>query len=85
MPAKHFIIPEKIRKKSRKLPKHLKKHLALVLVNLQENPLLGLKLQGELKDYYKIRLGDYRLIYRFDSKKSLVVVVKIEHRQGVYR
>lgn len=85
MPAKHFILPEKIRKRARKFPLRVEERISQAYRLLKQNPLLGEKLHGELVDYYKLRIGDYRIIYRFDAKKSLVEIVKIEHRQGVYR
>ena len=42
-------------------------------------------MHGELEGYYKYRLGDYRIIYIFDAKKSTVEIQTIEHRQGVYK
>lgn len=85
MPAKHFIVSRKIDKSTLKFPKKIQKRITDIYNIIQQNPLLGEKLHGELEDYYKLRIGDYRIIYRFDAKKSLVEVVKIEHRQGVYR
>lgn len=85
MPAKHLIVSRKIDKSTLKLPKKIQKRITDIYNIIQQNPLLGEKFHGELANYYKLRVGDYRIIYRFDAKKSLVKVVKIEHRQGVYR
>ncbi len=85
MTAKKFIIPQKVQKRAGKLPSYISKRLPEALLRLKENPLLGERLHGELSDYYKYRIGDYRIIYRFDSKKSLLEVIMIEHRQGVYK
>jgi len=52
---------------------------------IQENPLIGVKLHGDLENYYKFRVGDYRIVYTFYRKESLVKIVKVEHRQGVYK
>ena len=42
------------------------------------------KLTGE-DDLYRIREGDYRIIYRIRDKKLIVLVVKIGDRKDVYR
>ena len=42
------------------------------------------KLQGE-PDHYRIRVGDYRVIYRVEGKRLIVLIVKIGHRRDVYR
>lgn len=34
---------------------------------------------------YRIRLGDYRLIYEVRSEVLVVIVIKIGHRSEVYR
>ena len=41
------------------------------------------KLSGQSQ--YRIRQGDYRIIYRVDDKERVVEIVKIGHRGEVYR
>lgn len=41
------------------------------------------KLKGE--DAYRIRVGDYRIIYEIDDEKITVIVVSAGHRKSVYR
>ena len=40
-------------------------------------------LQG--RDGYRIRIGDYRLMYRIDNGRLVVVVLEISQRGGAYR
>jgi mRNA interferase RelE/StbE len=42
------------------------------------------KLQGE-DDFYRIRVGDYRVVYSVDDKEILVLVVRIAPRAEAYR
>ncbi len=42
------------------------------------------KLVGE-SDHYRIRIRDYRVIFRVEGRRLIVVVVKIGHRRDVYR
>ncbi len=42
------------------------------------------KLRGQ-PDHYRIRVGDYRVIYRIEAKRITIVVVKVGHRREVYR
>jgi mRNA interferase RelE/StbE len=42
------------------------------------------KLQGE-PDHFRMRIGDYRVIYRLDGKRVVIVIVRINHRKEVYR
>lgn len=85
MPAKFFHLTRKADKSLDRLPEHIQKKMIHVFDVLQENPLAGAKLTGEYSGYYKIRVGDYRIVYRFRQDISTVEVVKIEHRQGVYK
>ena len=85
MPAKKFLVEKEVEKRIKKLPAQIKKRIPEVLLSIKDNPVLGIRLHGELYGLYKFRIGDYRIIYRFDSKQSVVTVVKIEHRQGVYK
>lgn len=42
------------------------------------------KMKGE-DDLYRIRQGDYRILYAVFEKKLLILIVKIGHRREVYR
>jgi mRNA interferase RelE/StbE len=42
------------------------------------------KLAGE-PDLYRIRVGDYRIIYQVDDPKLTVLVLSIAHRREIYR
>ena len=85
MSAKYLSTGKSVRKQLKKLPFHINEKVVKALNVIQENPLSGVRLHGDLKNYYKYRVGDYRIIYSFDSKISLVFIAKIEHRRGVYR
>jgi mRNA interferase RelE/StbE len=52
---------------------------------LTENPRLPgfQKLSGA--DKYRIRCGNYRVVYSINDDQFLAQVVKIEHRRDVYR
>ena len=85
MPAKHFQISKSANKQIGKLPIRIQDKINKAFDRLKTDPLSGDKLHGELKGYYKYRLGDYRIIYSFDIGNNILSVVKIEHRQGVYK
>jgi mRNA interferase RelE/StbE len=42
-------------------------------------------LSGELSDFYKLRVGDYRVVYQILTREQTVVVHAIGHRREVYR
>ena len=42
------------------------------------------KLRGDPKTY-RIRIGDYRVIYDVDDEDRTVTILKVKHRRDVYR
>ncbi|MGH9317506.1 MAG: type II toxin-antitoxin system RelE family toxin [Thermoanaerobaculia bacterium] len=42
------------------------------------------KLQGS-SDLWRIRIRDYRIVYRIDDRRSLVDIIHIRHRKDIYR
>ena len=85
MSVKNLQLAQSVDKNLSKLPTRIRTKIISSFDKIIQNPISGIKLHGELKNYYKFSVGDYRIIYSFDAKKSLIQIVKIEHRQGVYK
>ncbi len=85
MPAEYLIVNRRVKKQLLKLPLPIHQKIIKGLKLIKLNPLFGIKLHGELQQCYKLRIGDYRVVYTFDSKESVLEVLQIEHRQGVYK
>jgi len=50
-----------------------------------ENPRnLGKALKGPLGDFWRYRVGDYRLICCIEDKRMTILAVKISHRREAY-
>lgn len=45
----------------------------------------GVKKLSDEHDLYRIRVGDYRIIYQVENNILVIIVVKIGHRREVYR
>lgn len=44
------------------------------------------KLKGERKlPLYRIRIGDYRVIYAIQDQQLIVLVIQVGHRKGIYK
>ena len=56
-----------------------------VILSLQHTPrtIKTVKLEGY--NFYRIRVGDYRIIYSIDDKNKKVEIMKIGHRREIYR
>ena len=74
-------------KEYRRLPKKVRKRIDDALEVLRVNPLSELlktkKIRG-IEGHYRIRLGDYRLIYTPHFDKLIVRVIRVGHRKDVY-
>jgi mRNA interferase RelE/StbE len=46
---------------------------------------VGKPLKLGLEGLRSARRGDYRIIYRIDDERRLVIVIAIEHRSDIYR
>ena len=57
------------------------------LLSLTDNPTppKSKHLVGEVANLYRLRVGDYRIIYQLDGGKPILLVVHVGHRKEVYR
>jgi mRNA interferase RelE/StbE len=46
---------------------------------------VGRPLKLGLEGLHSARRGDYRIIYRVDDERRLVIVIAMEHRSDIYR
>lgn len=55
------------------------------ILNLSNNPrpIGAIKLTQE--EGYRIRVGDYRILFRIDDKQREVIIYRIKHRKEAYR
>ena len=71
-----------------KYSKIYKKISDYVYPQLRENPFFGLnikKLKGEFEDLYRYRVGRYRIFYKIEDEKILVLILDIDDRKDVYK
>jgi mRNA interferase RelE/StbE len=43
-----------------------------------------LPLTREWSGFYKLRVGDYRVIYEFDRESRIIIIIRVGHRSEVY-
>lgn len=70
-----------------KLPRKIRDRFAEALKLLSISPfseLLKIKKLKGTDDVYRIRVGEYRLIYEIKKDRLIVLVIKIGHRREVY-
>ena len=70
----------------RKLPHEIRPRVNRALLSLENEPRPhgAAKLSGS-SDRWRIRVGDYRIIYQIDDVAREITVLRIAHRRQVYR
>ncbi|MBK7897060.1 MAG: type II toxin-antitoxin system RelE/ParE family toxin [Candidatus Promineifilaceae bacterium] len=69
----------------KRLPKPLFLRLNQKILALREEPRPpgARKLQGKLEGW-RVRVGDYRIVYQIDDAEQTVTIVRVRHRRDVY-
>lgn len=66
--------------------KNLKRRLEEAIKPLIHNPMpAGCKKLANTDCTYRIRVGDYRVIYDIEQEKITILVLAIGHRRDIYR
>ena len=81
------LIDARAAKKLEKLPKPIVQKIDNAIVSLSENPRPpGAKLlRGKFKEGWRIRIADYRVLYRIDDGAQEIRIFDIGHRREIYR
>lgn len=68
------------------LPKVIRDRIKRAIeTRLSMDPIgLGKPLRYSFKGHRRIRVGDYRIIYRVDNDSKIVTIILIKHRKHVY-
>ena len=80
------VISHRAEKQLATLSKNVANAISLKIDSLAENPRpVGCKkLEGGDKEY-RIRTGDYRIVYRIEDAFLVIEVIQIGHRKDVYK
>lgn len=68
------------------LPANISARLAHVIDALAENPRpYGVEKLSGYEDRYRVREGDYRIVYTIRDAALIVLIVRVGHRKDIYR
>lgn len=82
----NIILDKKVIKDLKKIDKiWQKKIIQTIETTLTTDPYSGKKLVGNLSEYFRIRVGDYRIIYEIFDEIVTVEIIKIKHRKNIYK
>ena len=81
-----IIISRVAEKQLATFPKHIANNITAKIDSLSQDPRpVGCKkLEGSEKEF-RIRTGDYRIVYRIEDSHLIVEVIRIGHRSDVYK
>lgn len=80
------LIDQSAKRQLKKLSAQVLAQLAPMIEKLGQDPrpLGAKKLQGS-DDFYRVRSGDYRIIYQIQDQRLIVLIVSVGHRREIYR
>lgn len=79
------LIPKSVEREMNRLPPATHTRVSKKILSLEDNPRPRgtKKLSG--REEYRLRVGDYRVLYTIDDAHSIVTIFAVGHRRDVYR
>jgi len=79
-------ISNKAAKSLKKIERRFQLQIAQSIEKLKEEPFPvgSKKIQGSL-DYFRIRSGHFRILYKVDEGKIVILILDIGHRKEIYK
>ena len=90
--AYKIVVTESAAKELKRIPAKMQDRIFEKIEDLAEEPkphshkkLKNFDMPGsDQDDYYRIRVGDYRVIYTIENEQITIFIMKIAHRKDVY-
>ena len=81
-----IVLKPAVEKDFRSLPKNVLPRIFSVIENLEKEPFPPkvTKLEGTEKTY-RIRVGNYRIVYEIEKAKKVITILYVRHRREIYR
>ena len=69
-----------------RLPRHARRQVRAALDTLSANPRppSALWMWGDWEGYWRLTVGEYRVVYAIDDRVERIIVVRVGHRSDVY-
>ncbi len=78
-----IILSDLAKKQLGKLPQQLRDRVGIVLERIRVRPHhFAVRLVGS--PYFRVRVGDYRIIIDISQEKLVVLVIEVGHRKNIY-
>jgi len=82
-----ILFETRVEKEYRDLPREILKRMDAKIQALRNDPRPSgvKKLLGKKGEGWRLKVGNYRLLYRIDDEKKTVTIYRIKHRKEVYQ
>ena len=77
----------RVEKEIADLPRQIRERVIQAIGDLATDPRPPgvCKLAGEMRGAWRIRVGDYRVLYDIDDDRRVIVILAVLHRREAYR
>ena len=80
------IISSPAKRNFKKLSSSLQKRIEAKIAALSTNPRpAGVKALKSSDNLLRLRVGEYRVVYKVEDKRLIVIIIQVGHRREVYR
>ncbi|TLY28790.1 MAG: type II toxin-antitoxin system RelE/ParE family toxin [Nitrospirae bacterium] len=83
--AYEVFLQPRARKEFLALPPDIARKITQALQILEQNPRSHQSIKVSGGEGYRLRAGDYRILYEIDDPAKKVIVYRIKHRREAYR
>ena len=84
--AYNITLKDSAQKELEKIQKSIRVKIISAINELAENPRpTGCKKLVNFNNHYRVRVGEYRVIYKIFDTQDAIDVIKVGHRKDVYR
>ena len=80
-----LVFKESVSKDLKEIPKQDVQRILERIDALRDEPRPQGSVRLSGKEYYRVRQGNYRIIYAIQDSQLVVIVIKVGHRREVYR
>jgi mRNA interferase RelE/StbE len=76
---------KQLSKIDRQVAKRIVNFLRERIATAEDPRSMGKILKGVLREFWRYRVGDYRIITKIEDSRLLVLMIRVAHRREVYR
>lgn len=86
MPSYEILWKRSAVKELKQLPKETIHNINKIVTGLSDDPLpAGVRKLVGSEHIFRIRLGDYRIVYSIQAKKLIIEIIRVGHGGDIYR